>query len=74
MLSRKYYRDIAEIISDVMSRVSACVESTEEKNRHPIAVLYASKIADLVGLGGMDELEVFSRAYERCKEESRDVK
>jgi hypothetical protein len=39
------------------------VKDTEGRNRHPVAILYASKIASLTGCEGA---LAFSKAYDYC--------
>ena len=40
-------------------------EGTDFFNRHPISVMYASKIESLTGSGSMER---FSKAYDECKQ------
>ncbi len=53
---------------DIMSRMSGM--STEERNHHPINILFSSKIASLTGCDS-DPWETFREAYKICEERSQ---
>lgn len=58
---------IVHSFSRAMSDLYALgVTNTSERNRHPIAVMYSSKIADLTGSAEKNGM-VFHKAYEDCK-------
>lgn len=52
---------VMSLLSEISNRQK---RGTDWKNHHPIAVMYASKIAALTGA---ELSSVFSKAYERCK-------
>jgi len=54
---------VVHSFSTIMSKIKG---STEERNKHPIAVLFSSKIASLTG---SDNGLEFSKAYDRVKAE-----
>lgn len=61
-------RSFAELMPVVREHVKA--QGTDAINRHPVCVLFASKIADLAGQQGGLAGESFARyhfAYEECK-------
>ncbi len=43
-------------------------QGTEFYNTHPVAVLYATKIAELTRVAPIADMEVFSVAYRWCKQ------
>lgn len=55
------YGRAMKVICDESNRLH---KDTDWKNCHPVAVLFASKVASLTGCGGSLE---FSYAYEVCK-------
>lgn len=61
-------RTFAEVMPKIRAEVEALgVHSTDAVNRHPIAVMFSSKIASLTG---SDSMAAFSVAYDRCKKMS----
>ena len=57
---------VAIAFADVMRTLCAHVDaSTGERNRHPIAVLWLDKMADLAGISR--DVNHFGPAYEACK-------
>lgn len=59
---------VVNSFSALMKRLSEDGLDTAAKNRHPIAIMYASKIAALTGC---EHIETFSEAYDKCVERSR---
>jgi len=64
---------IVHAFSRIMPKIRATLESegtfsTDAVNGHPIAVMYASKIASLAGSDTFDD---FSKAYDICKMRSQ---
>ena len=59
--------DFREAIVAIREIMCASAEgcSTDKLNRHPICIMYASKVADLTGLN-YDSV-VFGDAYRKCK-------
>jgi len=51
--------------AEVLKRILRVTKSTDKTNRHPIAVMYASKIGSLTR--HHDALE-FTNAYDRCQD------
>lgn len=56
---------VVHAFSRAMSVVRESTNGTDEANTHPIAVLFADKIMDLVGRPGMDN---YGKAYDACEE------
>ena len=44
---------------------AACTQGTQERNRHPVNVLFANKCADLTGQF-CDDVGRYSAAYDAC--------
>ena len=55
---------VVHSFSRLMAFLCAIGLDTEARNRHPIAVLFASKVASLTGC---ERMERFSESYEWCK-------
>jgi len=55
---------VVHAFSRAMTAVRAASSGTDEANTHPVAVLFADKIMDLVGRPGMDN---FGEAYTACQ-------
>lgn len=80
-LTSKDYRDAIEVQDavnlsgvvrswmEIMSRMSGM--PTEERNHHPINVMFSSKVANLSGYEG-NEMEAFNKAYTVCKEKANE--
>ena len=58
---------VVHSFSRVMSRIRADCDSTQESNRHPIAILYSDKIASLTGTSRKHGARDFSAAYDVCE-------
>lgn len=55
---------VVHAFSRAMSAVRKHTNGTDEANTHPVALLFADKIMDLVGRPGMDG---FGEAYTACQ-------
>lgn len=56
---------VVHAFARAMSTIRANTNGTGEANRHPIAVLFADKIMDMVG---RPEMGTYGKAYDACKE------
>lgn len=59
---------IVHSFSRVMEKICKDVDNTDERNTHPIAVLYASKISSLTNAPYTED---FCNAYETCTARSK---
>ena len=55
---------VVHAFARAMSAIRESTNGTEEANRHPVAVLFADKIMDLVGRPDFQE---FGNAYSECE-------
>ena len=82
-LTARNYQDALEVqdacnlsgvvhsFSKVMSSIMGDASNTHDVNRHPIAVLYADKIASLAGVQSLSYDSGFSAAYDICCERAK---
>ena len=56
---------VAQSFARVMIELGHYTNGTDERNHHPIAILFASKVGHLTGIGEGDTA-VFSAAYDIC--------
>ena len=56
---------VVHAFSRAMTVIRENTNGTDEANRHPIAVLFADKIADLTGRPGVDG---YGQAYSACSD------
>ena len=62
---------VVHAFSDILSRMCDAGLDTDARNRHPISIMFADKIASLSGvLAGGD---IFSIAYDECKSQSESM-
>jgi len=57
-----------ESVCDMANRLG---EGTAWKNRHPVMVLFAAKVAHLAGLGDSSLCEAYERAHHLCEAYAR---
>ena len=61
-------KSFAEVMEKICYEAHQLEVGTDWKNKHPISVLYASKIAALTGCGvGMNFIEAYNHCQERSK-------
>lgn len=56
---------VVHAFARAMTVIRESTPGTEDANRHPVAVLFADKIMDLVG---RPDLSAYGKAYDSCKE------
>jgi hypothetical protein len=56
---------VVHAFSRAMSAIRESTNGTAEANQHPVAVLFADKIMDLVGRPDFND---YGKAYDACKE------
>lgn len=63
---------VAQAFAAIMIRIGRETNSTDESNRHPIAQLFAAKIASLSGVDRPSN-DAYFDAYRVCKERSTEA-
>ena len=58
---------VVRAFSRIIPRLFVSTRGTDERNRHPISVMFSSKIASLTG---SESIDGFAVAYDACKEKS----
>jgi hypothetical protein len=53
--------------SEAVHAVFTAADNTEARNRHPVSICFASKVADLAGIGSLD-IDTFGEAFHACQE------
>lgn len=56
---------VVHAFARAMTAVREATNGTSEANQHPIAVMFADKIMDLVGRPNFED---YGKAYDTCKE------
>jgi hypothetical protein len=82
MIDKKHYQraldaqsacNLSGLVFSLTEAMKAICEEgydTEQKNRHPIVVLYVTQMAYLSGVAPIADTDVYRKAYDTCKEEA----
>jgi hypothetical protein len=63
----------SKLVTRIWEEARTLGHGTDWVNRHPINVLYASKVSSLTGAELISDMSAFSKAYDACKEAVSDL-
>ena len=58
---------VAHAFSEAMSFMCKAGLNIDQRNRHPIAILFVDKMASLARIQGQQTFDIYNQAYSECK-------